>query len=31
MSAANIVVMNFTSARLAKVIKGELAVSELQK
>ena len=31
MSAANIVVMNFTSSRLAKVIKGELTVSELQK
>ena len=31
MSAANIVVMNFTSSRLAKVIKGEIAVSELLK
>ena len=31
MSAANIVVMNFTSLRLAKVIKGELTISELQK
>src|ERR1700745_1288719 len=30
MSAANIVVMDFTSSRLAKVIKGELPISELQ-
>jgi hypothetical protein len=31
MSAANVAVMDFTSSRLAKVIKGELTVSELQK
>jgi hypothetical protein len=31
MSAANVAVMNFTSSRLAKVIKGEIAVSELLK
>jgi hypothetical protein len=31
MKAANVAVMNFTSSRLAKVIKGELTVSELQK
>jgi hypothetical protein len=31
MSAANIVVMNFTSSRLAKVIKGELTISEFLK
>jgi hypothetical protein len=31
MSAANIAVMDFTSSRLAKVIKGEVAKSELQK
>jgi hypothetical protein len=31
MSAVNIVVMDFTSSRLAKVIKGEIAVSELLK
>jgi hypothetical protein len=31
MSAANIVVMNFTSSRLAKVIKGELTILVLQK
>jgi hypothetical protein len=30
-SAANVAVMDFTSGRLAKVIKGELTVSELQK
>jgi hypothetical protein len=30
MSAANIVVMDFTLSRLAKVIKGEISVSELQ-
>jgi hypothetical protein len=30
MSAANIAVMDFSSSRLAKVIKGELAASELQ-
>jgi hypothetical protein len=28
---ANIAVMDFTSSRLAKVIKGEVTVSELQK
>jgi hypothetical protein len=31
MSAANVGVMDFTSSRLAKVIKGELTISELQK
>jgi hypothetical protein len=31
MSAANIVVMNFTSSRLAKVIKGEISVAELRE
>ena len=31
MSAANIAVMDFTSLRLAKVIKGELTISELRK
>jgi hypothetical protein len=31
MSAANIVVTNFTSSRLAKVIKGELVVADLRK
>jgi hypothetical protein len=31
MIAANVAVMNFTSSRLAKVIKGEVTVSELQK
>jgi hypothetical protein len=31
MSAANIGVMDFSSSRLAKVIKGEIAVSELRK
>jgi hypothetical protein len=31
MSAANIAVMNFSSSRLAKVIKSELTVSELQR
>ena len=31
MSAANIVVMNFSSSRLAKVIKGDLTVEELIK
>jgi hypothetical protein len=31
MSAANLVVTNFTSSRLAKVIKGELTISELKK
>ncbi len=31
MRAANIAVMEFSSSRLAKVIKGEVTVSELQK
>jgi hypothetical protein len=31
MSAAKVAVMDFTSSRLAKVIKGELTISELQK
>jgi hypothetical protein len=31
MSAANVAVMDFTSSRLAKVIKGEITISELQK
>jgi uncharacterized protein (DUF885 family) len=31
MRAANIAVMDFASSRLAKVIKGELTVSELQR
>ena len=31
MSAANVGVMDFTSSRLAKVIKGELTISDLQK
>jgi hypothetical protein len=31
MIEANVLVMNFTSSRLAKVIKGEIAVSELLK
>jgi hypothetical protein len=31
MSAANVAVMEFSSSRLAKLIKGELTVSELQK
>jgi hypothetical protein len=31
MSAADVAVMKFRSSRLAKVIKGELAVSELGK
>jgi hypothetical protein len=31
MSAANVGVMDFTSSRLAKLIKGELTISELQK
>ena len=31
MSAANVAVMEFSSSRLAKVIKGELTVSALQK
>jgi hypothetical protein len=31
MRAANIAVTDFTSSRLAKVIKGELSVSELRK
>jgi len=31
MKEANVSVMDFTSSRLSKVIKGELTVSELQK
>jgi hypothetical protein len=31
MKAANVAVMEFTSGRLAKVIKGEVTVSELRK
>jgi predicted unusual protein kinase regulating ubiquinone biosynthesis (AarF/ABC1/UbiB family) len=31
MKEANVAVMEFSSSRLAKVIKGELAVSELRK
>lgn len=31
MEAANVAVMKFSSSRLAKVIKGEVTVSELQK
>jgi hypothetical protein len=31
MSAAGVAVMKFSSSRLAKVIKGELTVSELRK
>jgi hypothetical protein len=31
MNAAKVAVMEFSSSRLAKVIKGELAVSELRK
>ena len=31
MSAASVAVMKFSSSRLAKVIKGELTASELQK
>jgi hypothetical protein len=31
MKEANVTVMDFTSSRLAKVIKGEIAVSELRK
>lgn len=31
MSAANVVVMDFTSSRLAKVIKGEVSTSELRR
>jgi hypothetical protein len=31
MSAARVAVMEFSSSRLAKVIKGELAVAELRK
>jgi hypothetical protein len=31
MKEANVAVMDFTSSRLAKVIKGELTVTELRK
>ena len=31
MSEANVAVMKFSSSRLAKMIKGELSVSDLQK
>ena len=31
MKEANVAVMDFTSSRLAKVIKGDVTVSELQK
>jgi hypothetical protein len=31
MKKANVAVMDFTSSRLAKVIKGEITISELQK
>ena len=31
MSAANVAVMEFSSSRLAKAIKGEITVSELRK